>query len=162
MLGLFSSKLGLHLKQQRIETSMIERLDNSRYKLLKWVTVGWATWFGAYILKDLIHGQFIMLEFLNGFIGLIGFVVFIINLQKYIRFRSKVKYSRLNGALNNEMHQIYKYKAAYIGVKVLLATIMLFFVVSIFYPIPAKIVCELTLYSGVLSILISGLIYNRD
>jgi len=145
-----------------METSMIERLDNSRYKLLKWLTVGWAVWFGAYILKDLINSEFIMLEILNGFVGLIGFVIFIINLQKYIRFGSKVKNSRLNGALNNEMHLIYKYKSAYIGVKVLLATIMLFFVVSLFYPISAKLVCELTLYSGVLSILISGLIYNRD
>jgi len=145
-----------------METSMIEKLDKTRYNLLKWLTVGWAVWFGTYILKDLINSEFIILDFLLGLVGLIGFVFFAVNLQKYIRLGSKVKNSRLRDALNNEMNQIYKYKSAYIGVKVLLASIALFFVVSIFYPISAKLVCELTLYSGVLSILISGLIYNRD
>lgn len=145
-----------------METSMIEKLDNARYRLLKWLTVGWATWFGAYILKDLINGEFIMLEIFIGFVGLIGSVAFIVNLQKYIRLRSKVKYSRLNGALNNEMHQIYKYKSVYIGFKVLLATVILFFSLSLFLQIPARLVCEIILYLGVLSSLIAGLIYNRD
>ena len=145
-----------------METSMIEKLDNARYSLLKWITVGWAVWFGAYILRDFINSELIILDFLIVFVGSIGFVVFIVNLQKYIRLGSKVKNSRLNGALNNEMHQIYKYKAAYNGVKVVLSTIILFFVLTLFYPISARLVCELTLYSGVLSILISGLIYNRD
>lgn len=140
---------------------MIEKLDKARYNLMKWLTLGWAVWFGAYILKDLINSKFIMLEIFIVFVGLIGSVVFIVNLQKYIRLGSKVKNSRLNGALNNEMHKIYKYKSAYIGVKVILTTIMLFFLVSLFYPLSAKLVCELTLYSGVLSILISGLFYNR-
>lgn len=145
-----------------METSKIEKLDNARYRLLKWLTVGWATWFGAYILKDLINGEFIMLEIFIGFVGLIGSVAFIVNLQKYIRLRSKVKYSRLNGALNNEMHQIYKYKSVYIGFKVLLATVILFFSLSLFLQIPARLVCEIILYLGVLSSLIAGLIYNRD
>lgn len=140
----------------------MEKLDNARYSLLKWLTVGWAIWFGTYILNDLINSELIILDLFIGLVGLIGFVVFILNLQKYIRLGSKVKNSRLSGVLNNEMHQIYKYKSAFIGVKVLLAAIMLFFVISLFYPISAKLVCELTLYSGVLSILISGLIYNRD
>jgi hypothetical protein len=129
---------------------------------VKWLTIGWAIWFGTYILNDLINSELFILDFFIGFVGLIGFVVFIFNLQKYIRLGSKVNNSRLRDVLNNEMHQIYKYKSAYVGVKVLLATISLFFVVSLFYPISAKLVCELTLYSGVLSILISGLIYNRD
>jgi len=145
-----------------METLMIEKLDNKRYKLLKWITVGWAVWFGPLILKDMINGEFIMLEILIGFIRLIGFVALIINLQKYVRLRSKVKYSRLNGALNNEMHQIYKYKSVYVGFNVVLATVILFFSLSPFLQIPAKLVCEITLYLGVLSSLIAGLFYNRD
>jgi hypothetical protein len=142
-----------------METSKIEKLDNERYRLLKWLTVGWATWFGANILKDLINGELIMLEI---FIWFVGFVVFIINLQKYIRLASKVKNSRLRNALNNEMHQIYKYKSVYVGFNVVLATVILFFILSLFQQIPAKSVCEITLYVGVLSSLIAGLIYNRD
>lgn len=145
-----------------METSLIEQLDKSRYNLITWLTVGWATWFGAYILKDFINNELPLLQFLIGFVGLIGFVFFIVNLQKYIRLASKVKYSRLNDALNNELHEIYKYKSVYFGFKVLLGTISLFFVISIFYQIPAKIVCEITLYLGVLSSLIAGLIYNKD
>ena len=145
-----------------METSMIEKLDKARYNLLKWLTIGWGTWFGSYILKDLINNELMILDLFIGLVGLIGFVFFIKNLQKYIRLASKVKYSRLGDALNNEMHKLYKYKSAFIGFNVLLATIILFFIISLFNQIPAKFVCEITLYFGVLPSLIAGLIYNRD
>jgi hypothetical protein len=145
-----------------METSMIEKLDKARYNLLKWLTVGWGTWFGSYILKDLIKNGSIILDLFIGLVGLVGFVFFAVNLQKYMRLASKVKYSRLSDALNNEMHQLYKYKSIYIGFKVLLTTIILFFIISLFNQIPSKFVCEITLYFGVLSSLIAGLIYNRD
>jgi hypothetical protein len=144
-----------------METSLIEQLDRSRYNLIKWLTVGWIAWFGTYILKDLIDNDLIVLQFLIAFVGLIGFLFFVINLQKYIRLASKVKNSRLNDALNNELHELYKYKSAYFGFMVLLWTISLFFVLSLFHQISAKFVCEITLYLGVSSSLIAGLIYNK-
>lgn len=145
-----------------METSLIEQFDKSRYNLITWLTVGWAAWFGTYILKDLINNELIILQFIIGLIGLIGLLFFVVNLQKYIRLASKVKNSRLNDALNNELHVIYKYKSFYFGFKVLIVTISLFFVISLFHQISAKIVCEITLYLGVLSSLIAGLIYNKD
>jgi len=145
-----------------MQTSLIEQWDSSRYNLIKWLTVGWTAWYGTDILVDLIDSESIILEFLMRGIGLIGLVFFAVNLQKYIRLSSKVKYSRLNDALNNELHQIYKYKSAYVGFKVLLGTISLFFILSLYYQFSAKIVCEITLYLGVLSSLIAWLIYNRD
>lgn len=145
-----------------METSLIEQYDKSRYNLIKWLTVGWATWFGTYILIDLIVDKFIFVQFLIGLVGFIGFIFFVVNLQKYLRLASKIKYSNTNEALNNELHQIYKYKSVFFGFKVLLSTICVFFVISLFYQISAKLVCEVTLYLGVLSSLIAGLVYNRD
>ena len=145
-----------------METSLIEQLDKARYNLLKWLTIGWGIWFGSYILRDLIHYELIIIDLFSSLVGLTGFVFFIVNLQRYIRLSSKVKYSRMNSALNNEMHLLYKYKSAYLGFKVLLAIIVLFFILSLFNQIPAKVVCEITIYCGVLSSLIAGLIYNRD
>jgi hypothetical protein len=145
-----------------MKTLLIEQFDQSRYNLVKWLTVGWATWFGAYIIKDLMDDNSIILQFFTGFAGLIGFVVFVIYLQKYFRLASKVKYSRLNDALNNELNLIYKYKSVYLGFFVLLGTIGLFFCISPFYQIPAKTVCEVTLYLGILSALTAWLIYNRE
>ena len=144
-----------------METSLIEQFDKSRYNLIKWLTVGWTAWFGTYILKDLIDNELIILQILIGFVGFIGFGFFAVNLQKYLRLASKVKYSRLYDALNNELHEIYKYKSAYLGFKVVLGTISLFFMLSLFHQISAKLVCEITLYFGVLSSLIAGLIYNK-
>ena len=145
-----------------MEISLIEQYDKSRYNLIKWLTVGWAAWFGTYILKDLINDKFLFVQVLIGLVGLIGFIFFVVNLQKYLRLASKIKYSRLNDALNNELHQIYKYKSFFFGFKVLLGTICAFFVISLFCQISAKFVCEITLYLGVLSSLIAGLVYNRD
>lgn len=145
-----------------MEISLIEQYDKSRYSLIKWLTVGWAAWFGTYILKDLIKDKFLFVQILIGFVGLIGFIFFVVNLQKYLRLASKIKYSRLNEALNNELHQIYKYKSFLVGFKILLGTICVFFVLSLFFQISAKFVCEISLYLGILSSLIAGLVYNKD
>lgn len=145
-----------------MEISQIEQLDNSRYKLIKWLTVGWAAWFGTFIMKDLVNDRLIFVQISIGFVGLVGFLFFIINLQKYLRLASKIKYSRLNDALNNELHQIYKYKSFRWGFIVIVGIIGVFYITSLFYQISAKLVCEITLYLGVLSFLVSGLIYNKD
>lgn len=144
-----------------MESSLIEQFDKSRYNLILWITIGWAAWFGTYILNDLIENDLIIIQFLIGLVGLIGFGFFAVNLQKYVRLASKVKYSRLNEALNNELHEIYKFKSAYFGFKVLLVTISLFFILSFFHQVSSKIVCEITMYFGVLSSLIAGLVYNK-
>lgn len=145
-----------------METTLVEQYDKLRYNLIKWLTVGWAAWFGTYILTDFINDEFVFIQILTAFIGLIGFILFTVNLHRYLRLASKIKNSRLNDALNNELYKIFKYKSFVCGFKVLLGTVCAFFIISIFYQISAKFVCEITLYLGVLSTLIAGLAYNRD
>jgi hypothetical protein len=70
--------------------------------------------------------------------------------------------SRLKEALNNELHQLYQYKSIFWGFWTVIVIISIFFGISIFYKVSALIVCEITLYFGILSSLIAGLIYNRD
>ncbi|MCK9206499.1 MAG: hypothetical protein M0P66_05245 [Salinivirgaceae bacterium] len=145
-----------------METSLIEKMDKSRYNLIKWLTIGWTIWFGTYIAKDWINNRLIF-----GFlflIGFIGWILFTVNLIKYLRLGKKVNSdNKLKEALNNEMHQFYGYKSFFWGFWTIVATISILFVISLFYhQISALIVCEITLFIGVLSTLIAGLIYNRD
>lgn len=144
-----------------METSLIEQFDKSRYCLIKWLTIGWTIWYGTFIAKDLINNKLIV--WLMIIAGFIGWILFTVNLIKYLRLGKKVNSdSKLKEALNNELHQLYKYKSSFWGFWIVIVTISIFLVISLFYQISALIVCELTLFFGILSSLIAGLIYNRD
>ena len=140
---------------------MIEKLDKSRYNLLKWFTVGWTIWFGGFILKDLINNKLILGLII--LIGLFGWIIFSVSL---IRFRKLGKIvnsdSDLKNALNDELMIHNRNKSFSIGYWTYSILIAIFFVLSIFTDISALIVCEITLYIGTISILVSSLIYNRD
>jgi len=144
-----------------MDTSLIEKLDKSRYSLMKWLTICWTVWYGTYIAKDLINNRLI-----NGFlflIGSIGWILFTVNLVKTIRLGKKVKSdSKLKEALNNEMHQFYSYKSFFWGFWIVIVTNGIFLVISSFYQISALIACELTLYFGILFSFIAWLVFNRD
>jgi len=138
-----------------METSLIEKLDKTRYRLIKWLTIGWTIFWIDFILKDLISNKLI--------IGLVGWILFAVNLFRYLSLGKKVNTdSKLKEALNNEMHELYMYKSVFWGFWTVLATICIFIVISLFYQVSSIIVCELTLFFGILSSLIAGLIYNRD
>ena len=143
-----------------MNTSLIEKLDKSRYNFIKWFTIGWIIWFGAFIVKDWINSKLIVgLLILIGFIGWILFVVSLIN---YLRLGKKVNSdSKLKEALNNEMYKLYAYKSFLWGFITTMITICIFLVISLFNNIPALIVCEIVLFFGVLSSLVAGLIYNK-
>ena len=143
-----------------METSLIEKFDRLRYSLIKWFTIGWAIWFGGFILKDLISNK--LLLGLISLIGLFGWIIFLIS---FIRFNKIGKIinsnSDLKNALNDELIIFNRNKSLAVGYRALLILITLFFGLSIFIDIKALIVCEITLYVGVLSALVSSLIYNR-
>jgi len=144
-----------------METFLIEQFDKSRYSLIKWLTVGWTIWYGTFIAKNLINNKLIV--WLLMIVGFIGWIMFLVNLTKYTRLGKKINSdSKLKEALNNEMHQLYKYKSAFWGFCIVIATISIFLVISFFYQISALLVCQLTLFFGILSSLVAGLIYNRD
>lgn len=143
-----------------MKTSLIEKLDRLRYSLIKWFTFGWAIWFGGFILKDLIDNK--LLLGLIILIGLLGWIIFSVSL---IRFRKLGKTinsnSDLKSALNDELMIFNRNKSLAVGYGALMILITIFFGLSIFIDINALIICEITLYIGVLSVLVSSLIYNR-
>ena len=144
-----------------METSIIEQYDKKRFNLIKWLTLGWALWFGAYIIKDLINSKTIFGIIL--LLGLPGWLLFVVSLIRYLKIGKAIKSDiRLKNALNNELHRLYIYKSVYIGFWSLIVTIIIFFGISLFYKISALIVCEVTLYIGILASLISALIYNKN
>ncbi len=144
-----------------METSLIEQFDKARYSLTKWLTIGWTIWYGTFIAKNLINNKLIV--WLIMMVGFIGWIMFIVNLSKYTRLGKKIKSdSKLREALNNEMHQLYKYKSSFWGFCTIIATSSIFLVISFFHQISAVLVCELTLFFGILSSLIAVLVYNKD
>jgi len=144
-----------------MKTSLIEQLNNSRYNLIKWLTIGWSIWVGTYVAKDLIEYQLILTALV--WIGLFGWVVFIINLVKYLKLKREVKTdSLLREALNDELIQLNRYKSFFLGFWVTISIIAIFFSISLFENISSLVVCRITIYVGVISVLIAWLIYNKD
>ncbi len=140
---------------------MIEKLDKSRYNLIKWFTIGWTIWFGGFILKDLISNKLILGLII--LIGLFGWIIFSVNL---IRLRKLGKIvnsdSDLKNALNDELKLHNRNKSFTVGYWTFSILICIFFALSMFIDISTLIVCEITLYIGTLSTLLSSLIFNRD
>jgi len=144
-----------------METSLIERLDKLRYDLLKWCTIGWGIWFGTFILKDLIVSPTIIS--LATWIGLAGWLIFIINLIKFMKLRRELKGDlKVQAALNDELQQLNWFKSSEIGYSIMIAVTATLFAMSQFISISANLVTEIILYFGVLSGLIASLFYNRD
>lgn len=144
-----------------METKSIEQLDKLRYNLLKWVTIGWAIWFGTFVLKNFTESKFLI--GLTTWVGLLGWVIFIINLIKHQKLRRELKWdSKMNNALNDELHQFNVHKSFMIGYSITIATTAVFYGISKFMDISGVLATSVILYIGVLSTLIAMLIYNRD
>jgi hypothetical protein len=144
-----------------METSLIEQFDKSRYSLMKWLTIGWAVWYGTFISKNLINNRIILVILFIA--GSIGWILFAVNLIRYLRLGKKVNAdSTLKEALNNEMHQLYMYKSFFFGFWTVLTALCIFIVIASFHPLPALIVCEVTLFFGVLSSFVAWLVFNKD
>jgi len=144
-----------------METSKIEQLDKLRYNLLKWLTIGWAIWFGSFVLKNLINRPEITGAV--AWVGLLGWLIFVINLIKYLKLGRELRWDvKMQEALNDELHQLNMHKSFFIGYWVVIGVTAIFFGLSVFLNMPVVLVTETILYLGVLSVLVSGLIYNRD
>lgn len=144
-----------------METTIIEKLDKSRYESLKWFTFGWLLWYGGFIIKDFISNTIVF--GLIMLFGMFGWVFFTVNLIKVLKWTKIVNAdNKLKNALNNELHQLYRYKSVSWSFIITLATICIFLGISSFYNISALIVCEITLYVGISSLFIAELIYNKD
>jgi len=65
-------------------------------------------------------------------------------------------------ALEGELHQFNLQKSFRNGYFVVIGITLIFFGLSLFLTIPALIITKATLYFGVLAVLISKIIYNRD
>ena len=144
-----------------METSLIEKLEKTRYNLLKWLTIGWAIWFGSIILKDQIKHPFLIGLVSGGW--LFGWVIFIVNLVKFLKLKRELNWDpKAKEALNDELHQLNTHKSFFIGYLVVIGVTAVFYGISSFINLPSMLVTGIILYFGVLSALISSLIYNRD
>lgn len=143
-----------------METSLIEQLDKSRYEFMKWSTIGWAIWFGTYILTDLMKVTEVPV-YIN-WIRLLGWFIFIVGTVRFLKLKRELNWdNKMKQALEDELHLHNRGKAFQIGYFVVIGLTILFFFLSIYTPIPALMITKLTLYFGLLAVLISKLFYNR-
>lgn len=144
-----------------MENTQIEKLDKSRYNMLIWMTIGFSLFFGETILKEFIDEKKILL--IVRFLGLFGMVFFLKSTMISLKIIKQIKNdSKLKDALNNEMHKLYIFKSFRIGFWSFLTLIIVFMILSFFTEIPLLVTLEIILYFGVLSTIISGLIYNKN
>ncbi len=144
-----------------METSIIERLNRTRYDLLKWTTIGWGIWYGTFILKDVIDNSTII--HVAFWVGLLGWIVFIINLVKVLKLQRELKWDpKAKEALNDELHQLNLHKSYQFGFWVVLSVTVILVALTSFVEISSQLVTKIILYFAVLSFLIAGLIYDRD
>ena len=143
-----------------MESSLIEKFDKERYPVIKLSTIGCAIWFGSLILQDLIINKSIVLIVI--LVGLIGWIFFTVGLIKLLKLTRKINSNCiLKEALSNEMYRLYTYKSAFVGFCAVLITGVCLYVISIFYDIPALLVCKFILFFGCLAAFIATLVYNK-
>lgn len=141
--------------------SLIEQLDRSRYNLLKWTTIGWGIWFATIIGNNIEKGHILIT--IAYWVGLLGSTIFVINLIKFLKLKRELKWNaKLNEALNDELHVFNLHKSFQLGYWTVIVVTGVLMFISIFTNISGLLVSEIILYFGVLSVLISGLYYNRD
>ena len=144
-----------------METSLIEKYDKLRYNLILWFTIGWAIWFGSFILKDVIDNKIILSTILV--IGFLGSIVYAVNLIRINRLSKIINADiKLKSALNDELIISNRKKSFVLGYSVLMLLIGVFYGLSLFFNIKALLICQILVYVGVLSALVSSLIYNRS
>ncbi|MBN2812762.1 MAG: hypothetical protein JXQ80_01730 [Bacteroidales bacterium] len=145
-----------------MKTPTINQLEIRRYRLVMYATLYWALWFGLFIVKELFTKTNLALDFIQAIIGMVSLVLLAIVLTKYIRLSSKIKNSRFNEALNNELFQLYRNKSLIWGFWSFTFCLLALLLLSYLSDISAKLACLITLYTGVLTSLVAGLIYNYN
>ena len=144
-----------------METSMIEKLDKARSSFLKWATVGYAIWFGTYIIAD----PFFLPEIPSviQWIRILGWLILLVSGLRAMKLKRELRWDKkMRGALEGELHQYNLRKSFQMGFFVVMGVTAVFFMFSLFYIIPALLVTKVILYLGGLAVLISKMFYNRD
>jgi len=144
-----------------METSMIEKLDKARSSFLKWATVGYAIWFGTYIVAD----PFFLPEIPSviQWIRILGWLILAISGLRAMKLKRELRWNKkMRGALEGELHQYNLRKSFQMGFFVVMGVTAGFLMFSLFYTIPALLVTKVILYLGGLAVLISKMFYNRD
>ena len=144
-----------------METSMIEKLDKARSSFLKWAAVGYAIWFGTYIVAD----PFFLPEVPSviQWIRILGWLILAVSGLRAMKLKRELRWNKkMQGALEGELHQYNLRKSFQMGFFVVMGVTAVFLMLSLFYTIPALLVTKVILYLGGLAVLISKMFYNRD
>ncbi len=144
-----------------METSMIEKLDAARSSFWVWATIGWAIYFGTYIVTDLI--QFTEIPGLLRWIRLFAWLTFLISTIRLVKLKRELKSDyKMKDAVFGELYQHNRLKSFKIGYFVVIGITSIFYLLYSYFVISVKLATDITLYLGVLSFLVSNMFYNRD
>jgi hypothetical protein len=143
-----------------METNLIEKYDSSRINLLIGIAIGWTIYFGIFIFDDFIKNS-IVLGILN-IAGIIGMVIFLFALIRMIRINRIIrKDPELRKALNNEWIILNRHKSRSVGFWVFLGTVLTGLYLVEFTGISPTLVLEVILLVGLLSNIISFILFCK-
>lgn len=152
-----------------MEQENIERLERRRYRLIFWQTLSFGIWFAAFLAIWLIADR--SLPSVRNYYILAGVVVimlawcavFAVSSAKLGKVTTQIiSDPRLRTALNNELYLANDRKAGTWGYYITLCAVLVMFILSIFFEIPAKIITGVLLLIGALSAKVAQLILHRD
>jgi 4-hydroxybenzoate polyprenyltransferase len=143
-----------------MNTNLIEKYDRSRINLLIGAAIGWGIYYGIFIFRDQISNE--MIKGTLGLIGLVAFVFFLYSLFRILRIKRIMKRNpELKSALENEWVIQTRKKAYAIGYWVMMISVMTGLNLVLFTNISPKMILELILFVGVLSLMITFIVLNK-
>ena len=143
-----------------MEPNLIEKYDRSRINSLIGGAIGWSIYYGIFIFRSQIENATVKSTL--SLIGLVGFTFFLVSLGRIIRIKRIMrKKPELKSALENELVIQNRKKAYAIGYWAMLISVMVGLNLVLFTPISPKMILELILFVGVLTLMITFIVLNK-
>ncbi|MEH7525655.1 hypothetical protein V7149_20640 [Bacillus sp. JJ1503] len=142
--------------------SEIAHLEMKRKNLIVGNLVGFILWQIPYLVHYVISKPTIVLGY-SSIISVIGLFIWLYYNIRLIKFSGQLrKKHELARSLNDEYFQVIRLKSFTSAFWVLLGCIVIFFVLSLFIKLNVQLVLHALIIIGVVSALISYLIFDKD
>lgn len=145
-----------------MKTNIIEKLDKRRYDSLKLLTVGIVIIFGAMAWYELaMKTGYIGYPLLA--VGITGIVISGIAIYGLVAVKSKINAdAALKDALFDEMYVSHAYKSQRHGFWAMYVVLLFFILTSSLYDISVRFACEITMFAGILTMVLSFLKLQKE
>lgn len=146
-----------------MDAKELERIDSTRYKAMIWQTVGLGIFYPNVTLIRYAENKIIYAIMMA--LAIAGAITFVISMLRIHKIKKAIKADpKLGEALNNELYRQYAYHAGWIAFFVMFHLLILLMLITILYDvdISAYLICVSVTYLGLMTLLISCIVMERD